>query len=293
MATPVREDALSRESSLYVPRLARVADVRVATATEKIFDLEMEDGQPLGHDPGQFLMVSVNGIGEAPISICTSPTEDAISLCIRSAGMLTVYLHGLEPGAWIGIRGPYGTGFPMEEMTGKDLLFVAGGIGMAPLRSAIRYALDHRDRYGRITILYGASTPSSLLFSDEIESWTSAPDVRVLVTADRGEENWAGNVGVITSLFPQIQDIQGERTVAMVVGPPVMYRFVMLELTGLTIPQDQILFSLERRMKCGVGKCGHCQINGTYVCQEGPVFRYPRLARLWEAVERVGPIGRG
>ena len=278
--------------SIYLPRLSRIASIETVTDTEKAFRLEQEDGTPLGQAPGQFVQVSVPGVGEAPISICTSPTEGpGYGICVRRVGTLTTYLHNMEAGGWIGVRGPFGQGFPMEESKGMDLLFVAGGIGLAPLRSAIRYALDRRDQYRDINVLYGARTPSELLFLDEVKEWAMRGDVNVMTTVDVGNDSWTGNVGVITTLFPNLQRIDPENTVAMVVGPPVMYRFVLLELLGKDIPERQIVFSLERRMKCGVGKCGHCQINGVYACQEGPVFRYNRLEQLWEAVERAAPVG--
>ena len=284
-------DLLSASQSIYTPRLGQVIDVATMTSTEKLLTIEMADGHAIGHRPGQFLQISVAGIGEAPISICTSPTESSVfSICVRRAGSLTSVLHTLSPDDWIGLRGPFGIGFPMEASKGMDLLFVAGGIGLAPLRSAIRYALDRREHYGDIHVLIGAVSPDALLFRDEIRMWVAREDVDVHVTVDRGSSDWPGAVGVITTLFPRVGKLDADRTVAMVVGPPVMYRFVMLELAALSIPEKQILFSVERRMKCGVGKCGHCQINGTYVCKEGPVFAYPRLEQLWEAVERVGPV---
>jgi len=285
------EAAGNGSSSIYLPRLARIEAMAEMTGTEKAFQLVQEDGKPLGHRPGQFVQVSVPGVGEAPISICTSPTEGpGFKICVRRIGTLTTYLHNRKAGDWLGLRGPFGRGFPMEESKGMDLLFVAGGIGLAPLRSAIRYALDRRDHYRDITILYGARTRKELLFWEEVNEWAERDDVEVLTTVDMGGEGWTGNVGVITTLFPEVKKIDPDRTVAMVVGPPVMYRFVLLELLGKDIPKKQIVFSLERRMKCGVGKCGHCQINGVYVCQEGPAFTYARLERMWEAVERAAPV---
>lgn len=277
--------------SPYVPQLARVIKTRRISPAEKLFQIEMEDGHPLNHRPGQFVAVSVPGIGEAPVSICTSPTEGpGFGLCIRKIGSLTTHLHGLEEGDWIGVRGPFGRGFPMEAAKDMDLLFVAGGIGLAPLRSAIRYAMDRREHYRRITLLYGARTPDELLFAEEIQAWSNRDDIAVLTTVDSPDSGWKGHVGVITTLFPRLKKVDADRTVAMVVGPPVMYRFVFLELMNKDIPPKQVVFSLERRMKCGIGKCGHCQINGTYVCLEGPAFSYTRLEQLWEAVERVSPV---
>ena len=279
-------------TSLYLPRLARLEAVKEITQTERAFRLMQEDGRPLNHCPGQFVEVSVPGVGEAPISVCTSPTEGPeFGMCVRKAGTLTEYLHRMAVGDWLGIRGPFGCGFPMEEAKGMDLLFVAGGIGLAPLRSAIQYALDCRDHYRQIDVLYGARSPAELLFWQEVKSWEKREDLTVMTTVDIPGNRWGGRAGVITTLFPELKKVDADRTVAMVVGPPMMYRFVLLELLGLDIPQKQIVFSLERRMKCGVGKCGHCQINSTYVCQEGPAFRYPRLVQLWEAVERVAPVG--
>lgn len=276
--------------SLYLPAMARVLSVETMTPAEKVFELARTDGQPLGHAPGQFVEVSLLGVGEAPISICSSPTEgETFRMCVRGVGGVTRSLHRLGPGACVGIRGPFGRGFPTERFEGMNVLFVAGGIGMAPLRSAIRYVLDHRDRYGAVTILYGARTPTELLFRDDLRAWSLRYDVDVRMTVDRGDASWTGRTGVITTLFPALE-IDPERTAAVVVGPPVMYRFVLLELMNKRIPESQVVFSLERRMKCGVGKCGHCQINGTYVCREGPVFEYPRLRTLWEAVERVAPV---
>lgn len=276
-------------TSLYVPELAEVVSVQEATDTEKLFRLRFPDGRSLGHSPGQFVEVSLFGVGEAPISICSSPTEEGhFDLCVRAAGNVTNALHRLEPGAYVGIRGPFGEGFPIDQMEGKSVLFVGGGIGLAPLRSVIRYVLDRRDRYEDVIIFCGARSPKELLFVDELSEWEKRDDILLRVTVDRPAEGWEGHVGVITTLFPQIS-IRPERTIAAVVGPPVMYRFVLLELFNKGLPEQQIYFSLERHMKCGVGKCGHCQINSVYVCQEGPVFSYHRLRDLWEAVERAAP----
>jgi len=260
------------------------------TELEKFFALRFPDGRALGHQPGQFVEVSLWGIGEAPISICSSPTDaEGFELCVRASGSVTNALHRLEAGSQVGIRGPFGRGYPMSEMEGSDVLVVAGGIGLAPLRSVIRYVLAHRDRYGRLIILYGAKHPSELLFTEELRDWERREDVELHLTVDRPDEAWQGHVGVITTLFPRLT-LQAAQTFAVVTGPPVMYRFVLLELLGKGIPLDQILFSLERRMKCGIGKCGHCQINGKYCCQDGPVFTFPELKVLWEASEAVAPV---
>jgi sulfhydrogenase subunit gamma (sulfur reductase) len=267
--------------SIFTPITARIKDVRPMTALEKLFTIELPDGLSLGHRPGQFVEVSVLGVGEAPISISSSPSRSngTFELCVRKAGDLTGMLHTLKTGQTIGVRGPFGHGFPFEQFRGKDILFAPGGLGLAPLRSLINQVLDERGKYGRVTILYGAKHPSELLFMDEVAEWRARGDVDVRLTVDRPDENWKGNVGVITTLFPQVQ-VYARNTVAIVCGPPVMYRFVLMELLGKGIPEGNIWLSLERRMKCGVGKCGHCQINNVYACQSGPAFAYADIKGL-------------
>ena len=271
-------------SSPYQPTMAEMVKIEQLTGTEKLFTLHLKDGRDLGHRAGQFVEVSVFGVGEAPISVTSSPTRNGtFELCVRRVGDVTGALHSMKPGATVGIRGPYGNGFPMEQMRGKDLLFAPGGIGLPPLRSVINQVLDERESFGRVIILYGARNPSELLFKDELAQWEARDDVEFHVTVDRGDESWTGNVGVITTLFPKIT-INPRNTVAMTVGPPVMYRFVLMELLSKGIQDGRIFLSLERRMKCGLGKCGHCQINNVYVCQKGPVFSYAQLKELPEAI---------
>jgi len=271
--------------SIYAPEMARLVSVEQMTALEKLFTIELPDGRNLGHEPGQFVMVSVLGVGEAPISITSSPSRSngAFQLCIRRVGDVTGALHRMEPGGRVGIRGPFGHGFPVEKMRGKDLLFAPGGLGLAPLRSLINQVLDERGFFGRVIILYGARRPAELLFRDELDEWVARDDVECHITVDRGDEAWDGHVGVITTLFPLIS-VNPRNTVAVTCGPPIMYRFVLMELLGKGIPETQIYLSLERRMKCGVGKCGHCQINGLYCCQDGPVFTYAQIKGVEEAL---------
>jgi len=269
--------------SIYLSRLATVTAIRPLTEKEKLFDIQLSQG-PLGHLPGQFVEVSVFGFGEAPISIASSPTvADRFQLCVRNVGTVTGALHRLPVGATIGIRGPFGRGFPIEKMRGRDILFVAGGLGLAPLRSLIEYVFDHRQEFGHLTILIGARNPGELLFREEFGSWERRHDVDVHVTVDRADGSWNGHVGVITTLFPKI-NIDPKTTTVVIVGPPVMYRFALAETFAKGVPGEQVYVSLERRMKCGVGKCGHCQINGVYVCQKGPVFSYTEIAGLEEAL---------
>lgn len=270
--------------SPYLPEWAEISRIEKLTESEKLFELNLMNGKPLGHKPGQFVEVSLLGIGEAPISISSPPGKtNSFELAVRKVGNLTTAMHNLRAGDKIGIRGPFGTHFPVEEVGGKDILFVAGGIGLVPLRSFIKFVLEQRREYGEITIVFGARNPSEQLFLDELEEWRRREDVRYLETVDRPDPNWKGHVGVITTLFPKVQ-VDPSRTYCVVVGPPVMYRFVIVEAKAKGIPDTQIFLSLERRMKCGLGKCGHCQINHLYVCQDGPVFRYSDIFDLEEAL---------
>ncbi len=271
--------------SVYVPGSARIVKVQQLTTSEKLFTVELPAGQSLGHRPGQFVEVSLFGVGEAPISISSSPSRSngTFELCVRKVGDVTTAMHALKEGDTIGVRGPFGNPFPLDKFKGKDILVVAGGLSLAPLRSVINQVFDERGAYGRFIILYGAKTPKDLLFTDELDAWSKRDDVEVLVTVDRGDETWKGNVGVITTLFPKIT-VSPRNTVAITEGPPIMYKFVLMELIGKGIPEAQIWMSLERRMKCGVGKCGHCQINGLYCCQQGPSFSYAQIKGVEEAI---------
>jgi sulfite reductase subunit B len=273
------------QDSIYLPTIAHVLKVEQMTARETLFTLELPDGDTLGNEPGQFVEVSLFGIGEAPISISSSPSRSngTFEMCVRRVGDVTNALHALQPGAAVGIRGPFGEPFPMAKMRGKDVLFAAGGLGVAPLRSLINEVLDHRDDFGRVIILYGAREPSEILFKEDVAEWSARDDVEFHMTVDRGDDTWEGHVGVITTLFPEIT-VNPQGTIAAVCGPPIMYRFVMIELLGKGIPEAQIYLSLERRMKCGVGKCGHCQIDELYCCQDGPVFRYVDIKGLEAAL---------
>ncbi|MFH1740160.1 MAG: FAD/NAD(P)-binding protein [bacterium] len=272
---------------LYVPKIATVKEVRALSALEKMFTLEFEDRSPLGHSPGQFVLVSVWGAGEIPISVTGWPSDTSeFELAIRQVGRVTDAIHKLQPGAQIGIRGPVGRPMPLIQMENKDLLIIAGGIGIIPIRCLVKYVLDNRSRFGRVTLLYGAKRHEDLLFMDEINVWRSQGDIDVRITVDTRDFDWKGNVGVITTLIPGVE-VDGPQTYAVVVGPPVMYKFVLLSLGGREIPHHQIILSLERRMKCGVGKCGHCQINDIYVCSDGPTFTYAELKRLPECIETL------
>ena len=265
------------KTSPYRPIKARIVEARMLTDKEKFFRIELEGGIDLRHQPGQFVMVSLFGYGEAPISICSSPTDKGyFELTVRNVGTLTDKLHRLGEGDVLGIRGPFGRGFPIDNMFGFDLVIAAGGLGLVPLRSLIRYIMYNRNDFGNVQILLGCKTPKDLLFGQETREWMGRAEIKFNCTVDRVDPDWKGNVGLITSLIPGV-DLNPTRTYGVVVGPPVMYRFVLSELLKKNIPDHQILVSLERRMRCGLGKCGHCQIEGVYVCQCGPVFDYAQL----------------
>lgn len=272
------------QTSIYLPQLAELIKVKSIAEREKLFEFKLQDVEELGHKPGQFVEVSLLGIGEMPVSVSSSPTrKGSFELAARNAGSVSNALHNLTEGATVGIRGPFGKGFPLESLKGKDILMIAGGIGLFPLRSLINYILDTRSDFGRLIILSGSKTPGERMFVNELGKWQKRQDVELLETVDRGDEEWIGSVGVVTTLFPKV-DIDPKNTFAITVGPPVMYKFVVAECQKKGISDEQILMSLERRMKCGVGKCGHCQINGVYVCQEGPVFTYAEILKLREAI---------
>lgn len=275
-----------QQESLYMPRTATVVRTSPLTDKDRFFEFKL-DGQDLGHKPGQFAELSIPGIGEAPISVSSSPTKKgSFEMVIRKVGKVTSAIHDLKSGDTLGVRGPFGTHFPMDELHGKDLFFIGGGIGLVPMRSAINFAFDNRKNYGAITILFGCVDPGQRLFVDELKRWGALEGITFLETVDRCKEGeWKGNVGVITTLFPKVKDTVNPKTAAaIVVGPPIMYKFVILELRSMGFKEADVIVSLERRMKCGVGKCGHCQIDGVYVCQDGPVFTLESISHLVEAL---------
>lgn len=272
------------EEGLYIPQQGRLTEVADLTPRERYFRVELD--RPLNHRPGQFVMVSLPGAGEAAISITCGPRDDnVLEMVIRKAGNVTGMLHRLAPGDWIGIRGPFGNGFDLDDFAGHDILFVAGGLGLVPLRSLITPVMAEKGRYGRVHLLTGSRTPAETLFRDEIAAWRELPDVEVIEMVDQtGQQPWAGRVGLITAPLAELE-LDPAQTMVVLCGPPVMYKFVIMELAlHHAIPLDRIFVDLERRMKCGVGKCGHCQINHLYCCINGPVFRYAEIVGLQEAL---------
>ena len=266
----------------YLPRPARIVRIARLVESNYLFTVRFEDDQwakNFRHRPGQFVMLSVPGAGEAPISISSSPSRpEILELCVRRTGRVTNALYRLKSNDLVGIRGPYGNGFPIEQMEGNDLLLVAGGLGMAPLRSLLWYGLDHRSRYGQVILMYGAREPQSMLFRDELVSLVGRSDLVCLLTVDRDPSgNWEEHIGLLPGLFEQVA-IRPEATFAAVCGPPIVFKFILEELLRRGFSKDRILMSLERRMKCGVGKCGHCSVGYKYTCIHGPIFTY------WDAI---------
>lgn len=273
------------KKDIYLPLPATVGEVQPMTKLESFFSCRLDSGEELGHMPGQFVEVSIPGIGEAPISVSSSPTrKGSFEMVVRKVGNVSEAMHGLAAGDKLFIRGPFGSSFPVDEaMKGKDIIFVCGGIGIVPVRSAIQYVLDNRDDYGRVMILFGAKTPRDRLFIEELDKWRKEKNVTFLETVDRRDESWSGPEGVITTLLPLVK-VDKDKTIAVICGPPIMYKFVIIVLLDAGLREDQIYLSLERHMKCGVGKCGHCQISNIYVCQDGPVFRFSDITDIEEAL---------
>jgi len=260
--------------SLYVPEKAEIVDKKAMTDDETWYHLRLSSGRELGHQPGQFVQVSVFGVGEAPISVTSPPSmKDGFELCIRHVGNVTNAIKELDVGDIVGIRGPFGSSFDPDAVKGKDILFVAGGLGIVPLRSLIKTVIENQDDYGRVIIFYGTRSPDTVLYENELREWENDPSVEFHITVDITDDTWKGNVGVVTTLFPKVP-IDPDKTAAFICGPDIMFRFVVRETEQLGIPDDLTFLSLERRMKCGVGKCGHCQEESVFVCREGPCFTY-------------------
>ncbi len=263
------------------------AIVRVTAETEGVITIWSRFIEPVVQEkytfePGQFNMLYVPGYGEAAISICSEPRQcdGLLGHTVRIVGNVTRGLARLSPGDVIGIRGPFGRGWPLSAPEGKDLVLVGGGTGLPSLRPVIHHVICHRSRYQNVTVLYGARTPSSLLYAAEHSGWSEA-GIQVELTVDRGDAPWAGRVGVIPMAFYYLR-VEPTRTFVMTCGPEIMMRFVIYEALARRIPPDQIFISLERNMRCGQGACGHCQLGPYFVCEDGPVFSYPTVSRFLE-----------
>ena len=273
----------------FRPEPARIVRTYYLTEDVKFFQVrivDMEKALAFKYRAGQFAMFSVLGAGEAPFSISSTPSRPGLlEFCIRKVGTVTNALFRMKENDLIGFRGPYGNGFPVEKMIDKDILIVVGGLGVAPLRSVLLYCLDNRDQFRRVIVLHGAKRPAEMIFREEFFALKQREDLECHLAVDRDDTGqWTENVGVVTTLFPKVKEINSETTYALVCGPPVMYKFVIKELLKLNIPKDQILMTLERRMKCGLGKCGHCAIDYIYTCLDGPVFTYWDVIHMRELI---------
>lgn len=275
-ATP---DTTLRAPDALTPRVVRVDAVRRETHDTITLDLDMAPA-PMAFTPGQFDMLAVHGIGEAAISISSDPDDAArVSHTIREVGWVTRALGQLEPGMAIGVRGPYGRGWPLDEAVGGDLVIVAGGIGLAPVRPAVLHALANRDRYREVCLLVGARTPHDLVFRSELEAWEHDPRLFIATTVDRAEPGWEGPVGLVTKLVDRAPFDPDTATV-ITCGPEIMMRFVARAAMERGVAPDRVHVSLERNMRCAVGTCGHCQLGPVFVCRDGPVFAWPEVDHL-------------
>lgn len=290
-----RPRALERElatgANPYLPARARVMRIQELVADARLFELRFSDpelARSFTWRPGQFVELSVVGVGEGPFSLPSSPTRSGVvQLAIRRAGVLTNFLFDhLREGDEVGLRGPLGHGFPVESFVDRDVLLVAGGLGMVPVRGLLQYLIDLREHFGRVILLYGSRSPEQVLFRDELETYGRRRDAEILLTVDSTSGRpWEGSVGVVTELLDDIE-LDVARTVAAACGPPVLYRFLLKELAALGFGKDRIYLSLERRMECGVGKCGHCAVGYTFTCLHGPVFSYWDAINLPELIDQ-------
>lgn len=264
------------------------AILQVTRETSDTFTLTLKppaDGNGSRFLPGQFSMLWTFGVGELPISISGNPAESGqLTYTVRSVGQATHALVSRKAGEEIGMRGPFGAGWPLEAARGRDVIAVAGGIGLAPLRPMIYHVLQNRKDYGRLMVLYGARSPRDLLYRKELAAWARLPDTQVLVTVDYGGLRWHGHVGVVTTLFRYAR-LQPARSMVMICGPEIMMRFVTRELENHGVRREDIYLSMERNMKCAVGLCGHCQYGPHFICREGPVFPYRAIRPLLEKHE--------
>ncbi|MDI6780351.1 MAG: FAD/NAD(P)-binding protein [Bacteroidota bacterium] len=284
----------ARSANLMMPHLARLVRVIPMVQDNYMFLFRFEDpamNETFTYKPGQFAEITVIGTGEAPISLSSTPTRKGVlEMCVRRMGRVTNALYNLPENSLVGIRGPYGNGYPVEVMKGHDVLIVAGGLGMVPLRSLLNYVLDYRNQFGRLILMYGTKTPDAVLFRDELESLMRRTDLECLLTVEQaykypGAHPWRGKIGMVTDLFEYAQNLDVLNTFAVVCGPPIFYKFVLDKLLKLNFSKDHILMSLERRMECGVGKCGHCAIGYKYTCIDGPIFSYWDVINMPELIE--------
>ena len=269
----------------FVPELARIEKIVQETGTIKTFRLNLLNKKfkkSFEFMPGQFVQVSVFGIGEVPISICSSVFEKKFfEITVRNVGSVTNALFKLKEGDSIGIRGPYGNSYPMNEFKYKNIILAAGGVGFPPMKSIIEYVINNRDDFESLLLFYGAKDPADIIYKNELENWNKKNLLKILITVDKPDATWIGDVGLVTSLFDKVE-INSKNSVGVVCGSPVMMKFVVQKFQKLGFDNNQIYLSMERMMQCGFGKCGHCNIGKKYVCIDGPVFRYDELKELTE-----------
>ena len=269
-----------------IPETATIEEIRDEIRDVKTFYMSL-DNKELDKNfrikSGQFIMCTIFGAGEFAVSLPPSPENDRFHLTVRKVGLVTNALHELKAGDKVGIRGPFGNGFPFEEIKGKNIIYVAGGIGLIPLRSSIVHVLQHKKEFGRVLVLHGARTPDDLMYKENLKEWQSFPGFETYITVDVGAPGWSGEVGFVHTLFDKA-NLPVENTVAFVCGPPVMFNTVIGELMKRGLRDDCIISTLERHMKCGVGKCQHCAIGRTLVCTDGPVYTYRQIKTLGEQI---------
>ena len=268
------------------PYLGTLVGVRDLATDIKLFQVELNDSQArerFTYLPGQFAFLSAFGVGEAPFGVASTLSRGLVlEFAIAKVGTVTAALHAMEEGSIVGVRGPMGNCFPLDEIKGKNVIVLGGGIGGAPLRPVLHTILDHRDDYGHLTILWAARNPSLLVFTDEYDDWQAAPRTELHLTVDQGDESWTDNVGLITELLEKVAP-SPENAMTITCGPPIMIKFVMLTLKKLGFTADQMITTLEAKMKCGIGKCGRCNLGEKFVCVDGPVFTYTEISQFLES----------
>ena len=271
------------QGNVYLPHIIVIEKIIEETPDTRTFHFNFKDkklDEEFTFESGQFGEYSVFGIGEAPFCISSSPTRrDNLEFAVKRVGRVTNALHRLRVGAEIGFRGPYGNSFPLDYLKGKNLVFVVGGIGLAPLRSLIWNVIDNRDKYQKIDIIYGARSPADLCFSYDLESWSQDKTIDIVITVDEGDKDWKGREGFVPQVLEQVAP-SAKNAVAVVCGPPIMIRCTFPVLDKLGFTPEQMLTTLEKRMKCGIGKCGRCNIGDIYVCRDGPVFSYAQIKKF-------------